>query len=1025
MNFASWPIHHRIPVIVLFIFLSLAGLWGFQSLPVQDMPDLDLPTLNVVLSLPGAAPAQLETDVARKAEDALATLQGIKHQTTAIVDGQVHIEVKLFIGRNLSDALNEAKDALDRIRTDFPADMDPPVVTAVRSDSQPIMTFAASSSRLDEVDLSWYVDDTVSKAVLAVPGVARIERVGGVSREVEVVVDPAKLTSAGLTAVDLSHALRLMQMDASGGRARLGAGEQSMRVVGTVPQASSLARFPLALADGRWLTLDRVASVRDSVAEPLEAATLGEHRVVGFRIYRSKGADETRIAAGVDEALRSLHAADATFSAQLISSTVDYTREQYRGSMDMLYEGALLAVLVVWWFLRDRRATLVAATALPLSILPTFATMQWLGYSLNTLTLLALAVVVGVLVDDAIVEIENIERHVRKDKPLLQAATDAVTEIALPVTATTLTLVAIFLPTALMGGVPGLFFKQFGWTAVIAVLMSLLVARLLTPMMAVAFLKPIPSHDDAPSRLLRRYRLMVGWCLAHGKTTLLLTLAFMVGSVALVPFISKGFVPASDRGYVTVNVELAPGSSLDDTLAVERSARQRLAGLPGIETIFSVAGNNTSTSFEAVQTTGVRFGTMTLELAARGARPDQASIEAEVRERLSSVPGARFSVSGGGLGQKFQIILSGNNTSVLTESARRVANEMRGVPGLFNVASTASIERPEIVIRPDMAAAANRGISTATIGEAVRIATAGDFDTQLARLNLDDRQIYLRVRLGNHSLEDIGAVSDLRLKGRDGLVPLGSIANVSVGSGLAQINRFDRQRYVTISADLGGSSLGDSLLAVKALPAVQTLPAGVLLLEDGDADTMAELSSSFLVAMVTGVFCVYLLLVLLFRDFLQPVTILCALPLCLGGSFLLLLLTRSELDVPSMVGLIMLMGIVTKNSILLVDYAIRNLDAGLPLASAIVDACMKRARAIVMTTVAMTAGLLPIALGFGADASFRRPMAFAVIGGLLTSTALSLLVVPVVFMYFERLRSALKRRFEPSKPSQTNSRTAL
>src|SRR5579864_3015740 len=739
MNFATWSIQHRIPVVVLFIFLSLAGLWGFHQLPIQNMPDLDLPTLNVTLTLPGAAPVQLETDVARKAEDALATLQGLKHLNTQIVDGQVHIQVKLIIGRNLSDALNEAKDALDGIRSELPADLDPPVVTAVRSDSAPIMTFAVASFRLDHERLSWFVDDAVSKTVLAIAGVAQFERVGGVTREVQVKVDPASLASTGVTAVDVSRALRSMQMDASGGRGRFGGAEQSMRVLGTVPRVADLARYPIVLADGRSIRLDQVARVEDSFAEPTQTAILGERQVVGFRIYRAKGADETRIATEVEAALDRLHAADPTFTFLLVSSAVDYTKEQYKGSMDMLYEGALLAVLVVWWFLRDGRATLVAAAALPLSILPAFATMQWLGYSLNTLTLLALAVVIGVLVDDAIVEIENIERHLQMGKHIVQATTDAVTEIALPVIATTLTLVAIFLPTAQMTGVPGLFFKQFGWTAVVAVLMSLLVARLLTPMMAVAMLRSTPLHgpvcERAPSRLMQRYLLAVRWCLAHRKTTLGLTVAFLAGSVALIPLIPSGFVPASDRGFIVANVELPPGSALDTTLAVEHDARRALSGISGIERIFSVAGGNATTSFDSAQTAGVRFGTMTLMLAPRRIRPSQAKIEAIVRQRLSAVPGARFSLGDGGLGEKLEIILASDNIPALTGSAARVAREMRGIRGLSNVASSASMERPEIEIRPDMALAAERGISTAAIAETARIATTGDFDTQLARLN--------------------------------------------------------------------------------------------------------------------------------------------------------------------------------------------------------------------------------------------------------------------------------------------------
>lgn len=1003
MNFATWSIANRIPVVVLFIFLSAAGVWGFRKLPVQNMPDLDLPTLNITLSLPGAAPAQLESDVARKAEDALATIQGIKHQTSQIVDGQVRIKVRLNIGQDLSYSLEEAKDAIDHIRSDLPANLDPPVITAQTRDSDPILTYAVGSTRLSAEQLSWFVDDAISKAALAVSGVASFERIGGVTREIRIDVDPVKLSAMNMTAVELSHAIGSMQVDASGGRSRWGGGEQSMRVFGKVGQPGDLDQFPMALPDGRFITMDQVAPVHDGIEEQTQAAKLGEKTVVGFRIYRAKGADEIQIAARLEEALQSLQLADPTISLTLVSSTVDYTRQQYAGSMDMLYEGALLAILVVGLFLRDVRATFLAAVALPLSIAPTFAVMHWLGYSLNTLTLLALAVIIGVLVDDVIVEIENIERHRRKGKPILQATTDAVVEIALPVTATTLALVAVFLPTAQMAGVPGLFFQQFGWTAVVAILMSLVVARLLTPMMAVALLSKTSNHDYGPSRWVNTYHVTVCWCLEHKKTTLLLTFAFLLASVALIPLLPTGFVPSSDRGFVTVDIELAPGASLDASLAVGRNAREALKDIEGIKQIFTVAGINPTASFDSAQTVGTRFGTMTLMLVPRDERTSQSAVETMVRERLALVPGARFSLGSGDLGKKFEMILTSDNSTALGESTQNIQREMRGIRGLFNVTSSATVQQPEIEIRPNMALSAERGVSTAVIGETVRIATSGDFDSRLPRLDLDSRQIFIRVRLANRVLNEVSSVSELRVRGHEGLIPLGSVAEISMGSGPAQISRFDRKRFVSISADISGTALGSVEQAVYQLQSVRSLPSDVLLVKEGDSETMEELASGFLIAMITGTVCVYLLLAVLFKDFFQPMTILSVMPLCFGGAFAMLLITGSELNVPSMVGLVMLLGIVTKNSILLVDCTLTNIRRNeMSIYEALLDACTTRVRAVVMTSMAMIAGMLPIALGFGADASFRQPMAFAVIGGLLTSTALSLLVVPVVFTYVEK-----------------------
>lgn len=1012
MNFATWSLRNPIPCILLFILLSLGGLWGFHTLPIQSFPDLDVPTINVTLVQPGAAPPQLETEVARKVEDSLATLTGLRHLRTSITDGQVAIVVEFVLEKNLSDALTETKNAVDRVRSDLPTDLQQPTVSAVTVGGDAIQVYSIASSRMDEEALSWFVDDTVSKTVLGVPGVGRFERVGGVQREVRIEVDPVRLVALGVTAADVSRALRQVQQESSGGRLQLGNREQSLRTIATVRQASELSALPVTLAGGREVRLDQIATVRDVSADRTQAALLDGKPVVGFRVYRAKGFDATRIADGVRDALEQLQASDSSLTLKPLSGSVAYTLEQYRGSMSMLYEGALLAVIVVWAFLRDWRATVVAAAALPLSILPAFAAMAWLGFSLNTVTLLALAVVVGILVDDAIVEVENIERHVLMGKPILQATGDAVTEIALAVIATTMSLVVVFLPTAMMSGIPGLFFREFGWTAVIAVLASLLVARLLTPMMAAYLLKPHAPRTRTDGAIMRWYMKAVQWCLAHRRTTLAGAAVFFVASLSLLPLIPTGFVPASDRGITTVNIELPPGSALDQTLDVAETARAALVGLPGIDMVFTTIGDAQRSGPGSNQVGEVRKGALTLILAPRDQRQPQLEIETAVRRKLGDIPGARFSMSGGGAGEKLQIILSSDNAQALKASAQALERELRSVGSLSNIGSTASLERPEIVIRPDPRRAAERGVTTAEIGEVVRVATSGDFDTRVARLNLDNRQAYIRVRMTNQAREDIDTLANLRVAGRDGLVPLASVAALSVESGPSQIDRYDRRRYVTVTADLGGMPLGSAMSAAMQLPAVKAMPSSVKLIRTGDAEIAAEFVQGFGMAIVVGIFCVFSVLVLLFKDFFQPITILSAIPLSIGGAFVALLLANSELDVPAMIGLIMLMGIVTKNSILLVEYAVIGMtERGLILHEALLDACHKRARPIVMTTVAMIAGMLPVAMGFGADASFRQPMATAVIGGLITSTALSLLVVPVAFAYIHRLEKWLARRF--------------
>jgi multidrug efflux pump subunit AcrB len=1014
VNLATWSIRNPIPTIILFTLLAAAGMWAFRSLPIQNIPDIDLPTVNVGLIEPGAAPAQLEIEVARRVEDSLATLSGLKHIRTSVTDGQVAIKAQFVLEKPISQALIETKDAVDRVRSDLPADLLQPTVSAVTVGGEAVLVYAIASARMDEEALSWFVDDTVAKAVLGVPGVGRFERVGGVQREVRIEVDPTEMAALGVTAGDISRALRQVQQESSGGKGQLGQSEQAVRTIAIVRQAADLDALRIALADGRQIRLDQVAAVRDGIAERTSAALLDGVPAVGFKVYRAKGFDETRIVAGVTAALDRLTASDPSLTTTHISGSVAYTLEQYEGSMNMLYEGGLLSVVVVFFFLRDWRATLIAAAALPLSILPAFAAMSWLGYSLNIITLLALAVVVGILVDDAIVEIENIERHSRMGRPISEAVVGAVAEIALAVTATTMSIVVVFLPTTFMSGVPGLFFKQFGWTAVIAVLASLLVARLLTPLMAARWLRVGRAREHSEGRLMLWYLTTVRWCLGHRRTTAVGAVVFFLGSIALAPFLPSGLIPPSDAGYTTINVELPPGSPLDSTLRIAGYARGAISDVPGIASVLTTVGDAERGSGgpegDSQQAGEVRKGALIVTLAPRDKRERQVAVENMLRERLLAVPGARFHIGAGRPGEKMELILSSDNAQALKASAQELGHQLLGVPGLSNVSTTASLERPEIIVRPDFRRAAERGITTAAIGEVARIATSGDFDAQVARLNLDGRQVYMRVRIADAARQNLETLANMRVRGRDGPVPLSSVADLSLESGPSQIDRYDRHRYVTVDADLGGMPLGAALNAALDLPAARGLPSSVRLIQSGDAETAAELASGFGVAIVIGVLSLFCVLALLFGDFLQPITILSVLPLSFGGAFVALLVARSELDLPAMIGVVMLIGIVTKNSILLVEHTVAGVsERGLPVHDAVVQACRNRARAIVMTTFAMTAGMLPIALGFGADSSFRQPMAVAAIGGLLSSTALSLLVVPVVFTYVDGLEQRLGR----------------
>lgn len=1008
MNFATWSIRNPIPSILLFILLAIAGLFGFSRLPVQDLPDINLPSVSVSAVLPGATPTQLETEVARPIEDAVAALEGVRHVTTTITDGTVGIETEFSLETKLSDAQMRTKDAIDSIRSDLPSALLPPTVTSTNFAMDPILVLAAQSSRMNEAELSWFVDDAIVRAVRAVPGIGKVERVGGIEREAQVIVDPVRLSSVGATASDVSRALRQMQQQSSGGRAQLGGEEQSIRTVALVGQASELAMLPVILSDGRRIRLDQVATIRDGNADRTHLAMLDGKPAVGLSIYRARGAGEVAVGQGVKAALKELESQTPGLTVIAVGGSIDYTIEQYEASMAMLYEGALLAIFVVWLFLRDWRATMVAATALPLSILPTFGAIYWFGFTLNTLTLLALAVVVGILVDDAIVEVENIERHRRMGKPALQATEEAVNEIAKAVIATTLSLVAVFLPTALMTGYAGLFFKPFGWTAVIAVLASLLVARLLTPMMAAYFLKGNGRAETENARITqeRFYISKVRWCLAHPKATIAATLAFLAASLALLPLIPTGFLPSDNRSLTEMSIELPPGTALQTTVETSEQVRGALSRVDGITNVFTTIGQSgESTSGE------IRQASLSLILAPRGDRPSKTAIEAAVRESVAGVPGARFSVGDGG-SERLELILASEDVQALGQTAQRLVRELRALGTLSNINSTASAERQEIVIRPDLQRAAERGVTTEAIGDVVRIATNGDFDAQVGRLNLDTRQIFIRTRMADKARRDLSTLANLRVAGRDGVVALESIADISVASDLSRIDRYDRKRFVAVTADLNGMAQGDALARVEMLPAIRAMPSTVSLIPDGSAQIGEDISAGFLTALAAGVLCIYCVLVLLFRDFFQPVTILSALPLSIGGAFLALFLSGSALVLTAMIGLVMLMGIVAKNSILLVEYAILGIKShGLSREQALLEACRMRARPIIMTSAAMIAGMTPLALGIGADASFRQPMAIAVIGGLLTSTVLSLLVVPVIFELVDDLEQSARRLF--------------
>jgi multidrug efflux pump subunit AcrB len=1002
MNFSKISIKNPLPSILLFVLLVLCGLLAFKRMAVQNTPDIDVAVVQLNTMLPGASPTQLESEVGRKLENAVASIPMVRHINTTISDGGVSMAIEFRNGKNVNEAMAEVRDAVGRIRADLPAELREPVVTKVSDAAgDAVLTYTLTSERLDATELSWLVDSTISKTLLKLPGVGAVNRVGGATREVLIELDPIRMAALNVSAAVVSQQLYRIQQEAPGGKATIGGVNQSVRTLGTVRSVADIGALDLVLPDGRRIRLDQVAKVSDGAAEPSSIVLLDGRPVVSFEVMRATGASEITVAAAVRKAVAALNLQEQKVTLHEALNKVDPVQENYDGSMTLLYEGALLTVIVVFLFLRDWRATLISAVALPLSVIPTFLVIHLLGFTLNMVTLLSLALVIGVLVDDAIVEIENIMRHLRMGKSPLKAALDAADEIGLAVVATTATLVAVFLPTAFLNDNVGQYFRQFGWTASIAVLSSLLVARLITPMMSAYLLKPDPA-PKTDSRLMAPYLAAVRWCLARRRLTMGLAGGFFIGSLALVPFLQTAFIPADDGRTTTVALELPPGSTVGDSLLAAERARQLLVQDKDVRQVYTQVGYS-----------GAGSAVLFVSLPPRSERSrTQKEINAQLRDALAQLAGVRVNVVDGDAGDELTFQLAGEDPESLKAAVMAIQGEIRSIPDLGRIHSNVSLVRPELIVTPDFASAAELGVTADVIGDTLRVATAGDYEHALSKLNLPDRQIPIRVRLPASARQDLATIAQLTVPGKNGNVPLGAVASLRIDSAPARIERRDRSRKVVIHVGLNGQDENEVMDKITELPGMKNLPSTVKREKLGDAERMGELFGNFMLAILIGVLCIYMVLILLFKEVMQPITVMAALPLSFGGAFGALLITGSSLSMPSLLGLLMLMGISGKNSILLVEYVIRvRRDQGLGRMEALIEACHKRSQPIVMTTTAMSAGMLPIALGWGADASFRSPMAIAVIGGLMTSTFLSLLVIPVLYTYIDDLKEWGARKF--------------
>ena len=1043
-NISAWSIRNPVVPIVLFIGLLLAGFVSFSRMEVQNQPDIEFPVVIVTVAQPGAAPSEIETQITQRVESAVRSIAGVNSISSTASEGSSQTVIEFQIGEDINAAVNEVKNAVDQVRGDLPDGILEPQVIKAQTSSDPIAYFAVAADDMTIEQLSWFVDDRVAKRLLAIPGMAAVNRGGGVNREILVTLDPARMQAAGVTAAQVNTALRQLNTNAAGGRAEIAGSRQSVRVLGNARTAFQLSQTEIPLAGGRMVKLVDIAKVSDSFGEITSRGRMNGREVVTFGISRARGESDLSVYDETIKVLDQLAKDTPGIHFSTLFTSVDYTRKQYESSMSAMVEGAVLAVIVVFFFLRDWRATVIAAIAIPLSAIPTFWFIGMLDFTLNMMSLLALGLVAGVLVDDAIVEIENIVRHMRMGKTAYQAAIDAADEIGLAVVATTFSIVAVFLPVGLMPGISGQFFKNFGLTVVISVLMSLAVARMITPMVAAYFLKAHGQSEHAGGRAMDRYLGILHWSLdtskadayraAHrdasgrlsvGRRVLArlrdhrigmvgIAVASLALTVVMFGVLPSQFFPDSNNDFLMAKIEMVPGTTLQQTADVSAEVSAFLRKQPQVESVLERFQEGNSRLFVNLH----KDRDETAQQFTRRLTPILQQFP-DARVTFQSMNGGG---GGGGSGRPISIMLAGSDPVLLERTATELVEQMKGLKQVVAPRISADLRRPEVIVKPRLDLAASLGVTTQALSQAIRIATQGEIDQNAAKFSLSDRQVPIRVRMPVEARRDLSNIANLPVPTvSGGTVPLSRVAEIGFGSGPTSVQRYDQQRRVFVGADLAqGVVKSQAMEAINQLPIMRNLPAGVTNKAFGEDRWQQEMISNVITAVVAGILLVFSVLVLLYRRFVSPLVNMGSLFLAPLGGLLLLAFVGQPVSMPVLIGILMLLGIVAKNSILLIDFAIEEMAMGRPKFEAIIEAGHKRAVPIVMTTVAMTAGMIPTAISLGGDGAWRAPMGVVVIGGLVLSTALTLLIVPAAFSLADglekRLGPALRRRFLTYEP---------
>lgn len=1010
-NVSAWAIRKPLPSLLLFFILTVTGLYSFAHLPITYFPTVITPLVKVTVEQSGATPSEMETEITRRIEDSVASLNAIKSIKSTIGQGISVTDVEFELGQVTPDrAMSDVRDAVAKIRADLPSTADEPIIERVEEESRSVVTYAVSAPDMTVAELSWYVDDVVARELQGLPGVGTIERIGGGEREIRVELDPVRLQALSLSVNAINENLAQSQIDNSGGRSAVSAIEHALTIAGAAKSVEDLASHSIALSSDMVIRLKDLGTVEDTMQEPRSYATLDGADVVGFTVYPSQGASDISVSHEVAKALSQLGAQNPDMRFHIVDDNFTYTAGNYHSAMSTLIEGAILSVIIVFLFLRDWRATVIAAITLPLSIIPTFFVIDLLGFSLNILSLLAITLVTGILVDDAIVEIENVVRHRNMGKSAYRAALDASDEIGLAVIAISATIIAVFVPVGFMPGEVGLYFREFGLTVAISVFFSLLVARLITPVFAAWFMTGSPQPHDKKGRVVSAYLRLLQKSLRWRWLTIGLAAASFVLSLQTLISLPTAFLPEEDIGRLTLSVELPAGSTLDETRSVTDEIAQRIREVPFVEGVFTRAGASGSGLED------VNHATILIDLVHKSQRDISSfAIEEKLEKDLAYLPDVklRFLNARGGRDLSFAVL--GADSDAVEKAANAIVAELGADPSFINPGFDNAAMRPEMRMQVEMDKAAMLGIPTSAIAQMIRVSTIGDSDSRLPDFIDGSRQIPVRLVIEPASRDDLHRLGMLAVPAADGThVPLTSVVDISFGETVSSIERLDRERRIEVGADLAnGLTSGQGMQRLMQLQAVKKLPDGVRIQATGDSDTEGEVFDSFAIAMGSGIMLVLVVLILLFGNLFAPWTILASLPLSIGGVVAGLWLSGSAISLPVVIGILMLMGIVTKNAIMLLDFAIEREAHGLPRMEAIIEACSERVRPIVMTTLAMTGGMLPSAFGIGDGGEFRSPMAIAVIGGLLVSTLLSLIVIPSLHLVMSNGSDRILHWFRP------------